>query len=292
MSELLAWFAPFAEFGFLRRAAVACVALGLSCGPLGVLMVLRRMSLMGDALGHAVLPGAALAFVVAGPSLPALTIGALVAGLGVAAGAEGVARLTPQREDASFAAFYLMALAAGVMLLSMRSSPVDLLHLLFGSVLAVDDAALLLLAGLSTVTMTTLALLWRPIIMQTVEPGLARGWVARLAGRAFLPLVVLNLVGAFQAMGTLMAVGLMMLPAAAARFWARSVPGQCVVAAGLASASGILGLLLSYHHDGPSGPAIVLCAGLAYLASVAVGPLGGVLPTRWQQRSGAAHRRA
>jgi zinc/manganese transport system permease protein len=273
---------PLQEFGFMRRAAVACVALGLSCGPVGVLLILRRMSLMGDALSHAILPGAAVGYVFLGLSLPALSVGALVAGLLVALGAGAVSRFTPQREDASFAAFYLIALAGGVMLIAVNGTQVDLLHVLFGSVLAVDDQALLLLAGIATFTLLTLAVLWRPLIADSVEPGFLRG-MASNASRwplLFLPLVVLNLVGAFQAMGTLMAVGLMMLPAAAARFWAVRVPIQCSLAAIIGAVSGLAGLLLSYYRDWPSGPSIVLCAGGIYLASVLVGPQGGVLSRR------------
>ena len=100
---------------------------GLSCGPLGTLLVLRRMSLMGDAMSHALLPGAAVAFIVVGLSLPAMSLGAFVAALAVAALAGGVTRWTAQREDASFAAFYLMALAAGVMLISLYG--LSLIHI-------------------------------------------------------------------------------------------------------------------------------------------------------------------
>jgi hypothetical protein len=127
--------APFAEFGFMRRALVACLALALAGAPLGLMLVWRRMSLMGDAMAHALLPGAAIGFALAGFSLPAMGAGALAAALAVAVLAGWVAQVTTQREDASFAAFYLIALAAGVLILSSHGSPVDLMHVLFGSVL-------------------------------------------------------------------------------------------------------------------------------------------------------------
>jgi zinc/manganese transport system permease protein len=272
-------FSPLVEFGFMRRAVVASVALGLGCGPIGVWLTLRRMSLTGDALSHALLPGAAIGFVVAGMSLTALTLGALGAGLVVALGAGWVARRTPQREDASFAAFYLLALAAGVMLVATHGTQVDVLHLLFGSVLAVDAPALLLVSGVAATTLGVLALVWRPLVAECIDPGFLRQ-VSRRGDRVhlvFMALVVLNLVAAFQALGTLMAVGLMMLPATAARFWVRSIGGQCALAAAWAGCSGVIGLLLSYHRDWPGGPAIVLVAGLGYLASLALGPHGGLL---------------
>ena len=272
-------FAPFVEFSFMRRALVACLALGLGCGPVGVLLTLRRMSLMGDALSHAVLPGAAIGFLIAGFSLTAMSLGGFAAGLAVALLAGLVTRFTGQREDASFAAFYLISLALGVLLVSTRGSSVDLLHVLFGTILAVDDRSLLLVAGIASLTLLTLALIYRPLIVECFDPGFLQSVQGR--GTAyhllFLVLVVLNLVAGFQALGTLMAVGLMMLPAAAARFWAQEVWSMAAVAAGIAVLSGYVGLLLSYHHDLPSGPAIILTAGMAYLLSIVLGHRDGLI---------------
>jgi zinc/manganese transport system permease protein len=266
--------APFAEFGFMRRALVGCLALALGCGPIGTILVIRRMSLMGDALSHAVLPGAALGFITAGLSLPAMSLGGVVAGLVVALLSGLVTRLTPLREDASFAGFYLMSLALGVLLVSVHGSNVDLLRLLFGSILAVDDAALVLIGGIATASLLLLVVIYRPLVVECFDPGFlcAVGGHSGLVHTLFLALVVFNLVAGFQALGTLMAVGLMMLPAAAARFWVRELWSLSAASSALALGSGFLGLLLSYHLDLPSGPAIVLVAGLGYLASVALGP--------------------
>jgi zinc/manganese transport system permease protein len=265
---------PFAEFGFMRRALVGCLALALGCGPIGTILVIRRMSLMGDALSHAVLPGAALGFILAGLSLPAMSLGGVVAGLVVALLSGIVTRLTPLREDASFAAFYLISLALGVLLVSTNGSNVDLLHLLFGSILAVDDMALVLIGAIATLSLLLLAVIYRPLVVECFDPGFLRtvGGSGGLVHTLFLALVVLNLVAGFQALGTLMAVGLMMLPAAAARFWVRELWSLSATSSGLALASAFLGLLLSYHLDLPSGPAIVLVAGIGYLASVLLGP--------------------
>jgi zinc/manganese transport system permease protein len=266
--------APFAEFGFMRRALVGCLALALSCGPIGTILVIRRMSLMGDALSHAVLPGAALGFITAGLSLPAMSLGGIVAGLVVALLSGLVTRLTPLREDASFAGFYLISLALGVLLVSIHGSNVDLLRLLFGSILAVDDAALILIGGIATASLLLLAVIYRPLVVECFDPGFLRAVGGRggLVHTLFLALVVFNLVAGFQALGTLMAVGLMMLPAAAGRFWARELWSLSAASGALALGSGFVGLLLSYHLNLPSGPAIVLVAGLGYIVSVALGP--------------------
>jgi len=217
--------APYVEFGFMRRALVGCLALALGCGPIGTILVIRRMSLMGDALSHAVLPGAAFGFIIAGLSLPAMSLGGVAAGLVVALLSGLVARLTPLREDASFAGFYLMSLALGVLLVSIHGSNIDLLRLLFGSILAVDDAALILIGGIATASLLMLAVIYRPLVVECFDPGFLRAVGGRggLVHALFLTLVVFNLVAGFQALGTLMAVGLMMLPAAAARFWVREL---------------------------------------------------------------------
>jgi len=269
---------PFQEFIFMRHALVACLALALGCGPLGVILVLRRMSLVGDALSHAVLPGAALGFLVSGLSLYAMTLGGFAAGLAVALLAGAVTRLTTLREDASFAALYLISLASGVLIVSLRGSSIDLIHVLFGTILAVDDAALILVASITTATLLVLALIYRPLIVECFDPGFLRSVGGRGATMhfIFLVLVVLNLVAGFRALGTLMAVGMMMVPAISARFWAKQVWSTALVAVCIAMLAGYTGLLLSFHANLPSGPSIILTAGLCYVFSVVFGVHGSI----------------
>lgn len=274
--------APFTDYAFMRRALAGCLALSLGTAPVGVFLMLRRMSLIGDAMGHAILPGAAVGFLVAGLSLPAMTLGGLVAGLVVALLAGVIARVTVLREDASLAAFYLISLASGVLIVSVHGSNVDLLHVLFGSVLALDDSAVLLIAAIATLTLLTLALIYRPLVLECLDPQFLRS-VSRLSTPvhfAFLLLVVLNLVGGFQALGTLMVVGLMILPAAAARFWAREVSGMIAIAMLIAFTASVAGLLLSYWGNVASGPAIILVAGGVYIVSMLGGRMGSVLASR------------
>jgi len=277
--------APFVEFEFMRRAFAGCLALALGATPVGVFLLLRRMSLMGDAMAHAILPGAALGYLAFGLSLGAMTIGGIVAGLVVALGAGLVARSSRLKEDASLAAFYLLSIAAGVMIVSLRGRNLDLLHVLFGSVLALDDNSLLLISSISTLTLVALALLYRPLVLECFDSAFLRS-VSRaspLAHYGFLILVVLNLVSGFHALGTLMAVGIMILPAAAASLWARSLPGILGLAILIALASGVAGLLVSFHADVPAGPSIILVAGVAYTLSLALAP-GGMLGARLVRR--------
>jgi zinc/manganese transport system permease protein len=276
-------YTPFSEFEFMQRALVGVIAIALGGGPIGVFLMLRRMSLTGDAMAHAILPGAAVGYLLAGLSLPAMTIGGLAAGVIVAVAAGLVSRFTALKEDASLAAFYLLSLALGVTIVSLRGSNVDLLHVLFGTVLALDDNTLLLLASISTLTVGALAVLYRPLVLECVDPIFLRSVSA--AGTPthliFLGLVVMNLVGGFHALGTLLAVGMMMLPAAASRFWTSDITMMMVVSVLIGIASGVAGLLLSFHAELPAGPAIILSAGAVYVASLLVGREGGVLWLAW-----------
>ena len=270
---------PFAEFSFMRRALVGCLALSLSAPPIGVFLMLRRMSLMGDAMSHAILPGAAIGYLLAGLSLFAMSLGGFAAGLAVALAAGLVARSTVLREDASLAAFYLLSLALGVAIISIKGSAVDLLHVLFGTVLALDDTAILLLVSIATVSLLALAIIYRPLVLECFDPQFLRS-VSKLSSPthlAFLVLVVLNLVAGFQALGTLMAVGIMLLPAIAARFWAEDVAGMIAASVLIALAASVTGLLASYYTSVPTGPAIILVCGALYLLSMLFGAKSGLI---------------
>ncbi len=270
---------PFVEFAFMRRALAGLLALSLSAPPIGVFLMLRRMSLMGDAMSHAILPGAAIGYLLAGLSLLAMSLGGFLAGLAVALAAGLVARSTVLREDASLAAFYLVSLALGVMIVSIRGSNIDLLHVLFGTVLALDDQALILVASIATVSLALLATIYRPLVLECFDPHFLRSVSSASSPThlLFLVLVVLNLVAGFQALGTLLAVGIMLLPAITARFWADDMSGLIVVAVIAAFAASLAGLLLSYHTNVPTGPAIILLSGAGYLVSMLIGMKGGLI---------------
>lgn len=269
--------APFADFEFMRRALAGAIALALASAPIGVMLMLRRMSLTGDAMSHAILPGAAIGYLFAGLSLSAMTLGGLVAGVVVAVAAGAVARSSRLGEDVSLAAFYLTSLALGVTIVSLKGSNVDLMHVLFGSVLALDDDALIMIATIATLTLFAFAAIVRPLALDSVDPGFLRA-VGGRSGAAvhlvFMGVVVLNLVGGFHALGTLMAVGLMMLPAAGARMWVDDLTALVAVAALIGVGSAFVGLIVSYHLSLPAGPAIVLTAGAAWFVSLLAGRRG------------------
>ncbi|AFR04928.1 metal ABC transporter permease [Pectobacterium brasiliense] len=274
---------PFIEFGFMRRALVGCLVITLSAAPLGCFLLLRRMSLIGDALSHAVLPGVAIGYLISGMSLLAMGIGGFIAGLAVAMLSGFVTRHTELKEDASFAGFYLGSLALGVTLVSLRGSSVDLLHVLFGSILAVDRAALIDIALIGSTSLLVLAVIYRALVIESFDVTFLRissGRYRALIHGLFLSLVVLNLVAGFQLLGTLMTVGMMMLPAASARFWTQRLPVMLGIAVLQGMLASLIGLLWSYYAELPAGPAIILTITLFFCFSVCVGHNGGLLRLR------------
>ena len=277
---------PFSDYVFMQRALVGSLAVCLGAVPVGIFMTLRQMSLTGDAMAHAILPGAAIAYLLSGLSLVALTLGGLVAGLVVAALAGWVARSTHLKEDTSLAAFYLVSLALGVLVISLKRSNVDLFHVLFGNILALDNAALWLLASIATISMLFMAFLYRPLVIECVDPSFLRrsGRASSVAHYGFLFLMVINLVGGFHALGTLMAIGIMILPSAAARFWAKTLDGILMTSVLVSIAGCYAGLLLSFYFDLPAGPAIVLSLGVVYMTSIFIGFNGGLLEKYYSGR--------
>ena len=278
-------FAEMFSFAFMQRAFVATTVLSASVAPVGAFLVLRRLSLAGEAMAHAITPGVVIGFVVAGLSVTSLLIGGLVAGIVAAALTALLARKTILRSDASLASIYLIALAAGIFILSAAGSAVPLKSFLFGSILGIDDASMILLGGVATLTLVSFAGLLRPLIISTCDPTFFEAQFKRpwLVEQAFMLLLVLNLLAAFKTLGTLMAVGLMILPATAARNWSSTITGQLGLTFLIAVASCWIGLTLSYLlPQTPSGPAIVLTAGGFFMISVLLGPLGF---GRWWRKS-------
>jgi zinc/manganese transport system permease protein len=282
--------APFLEDEAMRRALVATFVLALSAGPVGVFLMLRRMSLAGDALSHAVLPGVAAAFLLSGLAVIPMTIGGLIAGLCVALFSGLVTRAAKQREDISFAAFYLISLSVGVLLVGLRGEELELDHVLFGHILELSSESLIVTGITSTLSLLGMVLIWRPLVAECLDPGFLRSvsGAGRWAHFIFLMLVVLNLVGAFQAMGSLLAVGLMMLPAATAKFWVKRLETMTLLSMGIGIGSGYFGLVIAHQFGLDPAPSIILVAGLAYLASIVLGRRG-LLFDRWQP---ARHRTA
>ena len=263
---MVEWF----EYAFMVRALVATTVMSFAIAPVGAFLVLRRLSLAGEAMAHAIVPGIVIAFAVAGLSVSSMVVGGLIAGIAVAALTSLLARMTIIREDASLASLYLIALALGIFILSAAGSAVPLKSFLFGSILGIDNETLVLIGATTTITLVSFAFILRPLIANTIDPLFYESQTkySGFAAHWFMFLVVLNLLGAFKALGTLMAVGLMILPATAARYWVSTITSYLLMTFVFALLSCWIGLIVSFYLPNvPSGPAIVLVAAVFFLIS-------------------------
>jgi zinc/manganese transport system permease protein len=279
MSALVNWFAEPWSYPFMQRGLMSALLLSISGGLLGSVLVLRRMALMGDALSHSLLPGLAVAWFFLGRSPWALLIGALLAGLLTALASAMISRLTRLKEDTAFGAFFLIAYAGGIALVSQAGTRVDLLHFLFGHILGVSPADLVLAATATGLTVAAFAVFRRGIVLEVFDPvfaraaGLGGGWVHG----GFLALAVLNLVSALQAMGVILALGLFLLPAATAYLWCDRFGPMLMLATGVGMVGSTIGMMASYHTELASGPAIVLSLGVIFFASAVLSPRYGLI---------------
>jgi zinc/manganese transport system permease protein len=268
-------FEPFEKFAFLRRALVACVVLSFGGAPLGFFMNQRRMALVSDAMSHAIFPGVAIAFLVAGLNVWSLTIGGLAAGLLVALFSVFLTRYTKIKEDGVFTLLFLLSLTSGIIILSLKGSNIDLMHILFGDILAIDSNALIFITAVTVATLFGLACIYRGLVLDCFDPDfLMASGRGKQTRQIFFILFIVNLVSAFQALGTLMALGLMLLPAIASSFWTRKVDSAILLSVSIAIISSYIGLILSYHTNTPSGPMVVMICGIVCLYSVLFGKRG------------------
>lgn len=254
----------------MKRALVASIALAISGAPLGVFLVLRRMTLVGDAMSHAILPGVSVSFLIFGLSLWPMTIGGFIAGLIIALLAGLVTKITELKEDASFTAVYLISIALGVIIISFKGDAEELMHVLFGNILEVDNDSLIMIVSISSISLLVLSVIYRSLVIECFDPGFIKSVKGHgtLVYQIFLIVLVLNLVASFKVMGTLLSLGIIVLPAITARLWFRNIDHIVILSVTLSCFSSILGLIISYHTNLQAGALIVLTSGIIYSFSV------------------------
>lgn len=263
---------PF-EAEFMRSGAAAAMLVGLLCGVVGCFVLVRGMALMSDSLAHGVIPGIAAAILltggtVAAASQPEVLAGGLAGGLATAGATRLVHRSGRFREDTATAVVFVFMLALGVVLVSMLDSfSAGLTSFLFGDVLGIDPGQLPLTAGLTAALLAATALLYRPFMLISFDRRRAAALGVDV-GRMELALtlfVAVAIVVGFRVVGALLVLGLLLAPPAAAALVTTRMPAMMAVSAGIAAASGPLGLLISWHLEVAAGATIVLVAVAAFL---------------------------
>lgn len=279
MSDPLAWLLDPLQYRFVARGLAIAFLLGVGGGLVGCVLLLRRIVLMADSFGHSLLPGIGLAYLWLGPGIASLFTGAVIAGVFSTMISGMVNRLTRLKEDAAFGSMFVLCFALGVALMSRIAAPTDLLHYLFGNILAVTAQDLYLACATTCLTVLAVCAFYRPLLLETFDPTFHRAAGGRSVPTHLLILaaVVVNLVAALQAVGMVLALGMFILPAVTAYLWCERFGSMLLLSATYGGVMSCLGLYLSYHLNLPSGACMVGCLGIGCVGSILLSPRHGLL---------------
>ncbi len=273
MSDWATFLVEPLHYAFMTRALAAVVLVGVVCAVLGAFVILRGMAFLGDALSHAILPGVAAGYLVHGGARGPLFWWALGAALVSAFGIGAIARGGRLREDTAIGIIFAGMFALGIALVSTtRSYAVDVTHILFGNVLSVSATDLWRIGGFGALALGLVALLYKELLALTFDPILAATLrlPVRLLHNLLLALLALAVVLALQAVGVALVIALLVTPAATASLVTRRLPAMMACGAGIAAASGVVGIYLSYYAGVAPGPAIVLVCSLCFILAFAL----------------------
>ncbi len=268
------WLAAPLRHAFMVRALIASVLVGGLCSVVGAFVVLRSMAFLGDAIAHSVLPGIATGMLVAGRGdRRSLFWWALATSVLVALGIGWVSRRGRLREETAIGIVFAGTFALGIALLSrVRGFALDLVHVLFGDVLGVSTADLVLIAAFGAGVLLVIFLFYKELLLVSFDATHAA--TLRLPVAAYqsltLVLVAVTVVVSLQVVGLALTLALLVAPASTALLFVRRVPHAMAVGAAVGAASGILGLYVSYYLSVASGAAIVLVAIAAFLFALAI----------------------
>jgi len=258
---------PFTEFLFMKKALIACISLSITSGPVGLLLLLRKMSLMGEALSHGIFPGIALSFLLFGFWLPGFIGFAILTGVLLSLISSYIKDRSLLNEDSSFSGLYLFSLALGVVLLHYYSGNFNISHLLFGNILSIQDETLLYISVLNTITLFVLYIFRQRILYDCFDPTFIK--ITQKSHNLYELItwgsLTTLLVSASLAIGTLMAMGLIMLPAIISRLLFKNIWIMIVSSSIIGMIASYAGLLLSFYFDLPTGPLIVSILGACFL---------------------------
>ena len=267
----------------LAEGALVSVALGL----IGCFLVVRGMSLLGDALSHSVLPGIVVGFLIGGSlHSPWILVGATAVGLASAVLVQAVQQHSRVKEDASLGIVFTALFALGVVMINLYAGQADLDPgcVLYGNIehFIVDHEPVWLMAGILGVIVLGLALFYRPLLVSTFDPGLAvsLGIPAALVHYALMGVLSLTIVASFEAVGAILAVALLVLPGATARLWTDRMPPMLLFAAAHGLVSTVLGYWLSHDAvmDTSASGAICVAGFALFCVSWLLAPRHGLIP--------------
>lgn len=276
------------QYEFIQRALIASVTIGISCGLIGTYIMLRRMSLIGDALAHAVLPGVVVSFMVAGKSEAALFIGAVVSGILTVLLIGFVNRNSKIKEDTSIGIIFTGAFALGILLVSqLKQVHIDLSSYLFGDVLGVSTGDITLSMIIMFVIILCIVLFYKQLLLTSFDPTMAMtiGISTTLVHYMLMTLLSMSIVAGLQSVGVILIIAMLITPPATAYLLSSNLKKILLLSAMFGTISAITGLYLSYHFNFASGASIVLVAVVLFMLAFLFSPKEGVVTKLFRRRS-------
>lgn len=253
-------------YQFLNRALITSIIVGIVCGTVGSLIVLRGLSLMGDAMSHAVLPGVALSFLFGIP----MFVGALITGMIASIFIGYITSSSKTKPDAAIGISFTAFLASGIIIISLINTTTDLYHILFGNLLAITNSAFLTTIVIGSIVLILINIFYRPLMISTFDPTFSRmsGLNTTLLHYFVMLLLSLVTVASIQTVGIILVVALLITPASTAFLISKKLYSMMIIASLISVISSIVGLYYSYIYNIPSGATIVLCTFVIYIITL------------------------
>ncbi|HCZ9915371.1 TPA: metal ABC transporter permease [Staphylococcus aureus] len=253
-------------YQFLNRALITSIIVGIVCGTVGSLIVLRGLSLMGDAMSHSVLPGVALSFLFGIP----MFVGALITGMIASIFIGYITSSSKTKPDAAIGISFTAFLASGIIIISLINTTTDLYHILFGNLLAITNSAFLTTIVIGSIVLILIIIFYRPLMISTFDPTFSRmsGLNTTLLHYFVMLLLSLVTVASIQTVGIILVVALLITPASTAFLISKKLYSMMIIASLISVISSIVGLYYSYIYNIPSGATIVLCTFVIYIITL------------------------
>lgn len=269
------------NFHFLQNALITALVIGIVGGAVGCFIILRGMSLMGDAISHAVLPGVAISFILG----INFFIGAIIFGLLASTMITYIKSNSIIKSDTAIGITFSSFLALGIILIGIANSSTDLFHILFGNILAVQDLDMWITIAVALLVLTTITIFFRPLLLTSFDPILAKSIGVKVTFYHYLLMVILTLVAvtAMQSVGTILIVALLITPAATAYLYANSLKTMILLSSGFGALASVLGLFIGYSFNIAAGSSIVLTSALLFLISFFIVPKQSGMNKTYQQ---------
>lgn len=269
------------QYAFMQRALLTSVLVGAICGILSCYVVLKRWSLLGDAISHAVLPGVAIAYLLGWPFF----IGAFITGALTSVGIGAIERHTRIKSDAAMGLMFTGAFALGIVIISKIASSTHLMHILFGNVLGVQQSALLLTLVASVIALLVVWLAYRPLLLYAFDPlqAQALGFNTSIIHYGLILLLTLTIVASLETVGIILVVAMLITPGATAHLLTDRFKTMMLISVGVGVSSAVIGLWLSVVLDVASGGTIVLVATSWFFIALLFSPKHGLLLRQWRR---------